>query len=89
MSTDPVKELYDQLDQEIQQELERATIPAHWHGRPVGYNNGCKGPLCTAIQRNRTRVHSKAVSINPIKDAYLLAKITEYQQSLKNTGGAA
>ena len=40
---------------QVEDELDDERFKPHWHGRPIGTNNGCAGPYCRAQQRNRVR----------------------------------
>lgn len=72
------------IAKEVDEELADKSVPAHHHGRPIGYNNGCKGPLCRKAQRDRLRQPNGRGSANPMADAYLELRLTEHKKSLKN-----
>lgn len=81
MSANPFQKLIDNLDREIEDELNDPTIQPHHHGRPVGYNSGCKGPLCRKSQRDRMR-RPGASATNPWIDEYLVERLEEHKASL-------
>lgn len=70
------------LGKEVDAELSDPAFPAHHHGRPIGYNKGCRGPLCTKNLRDRKRADG-GTSANEIKDAYLEMRLKDHQLSLK------
>ncbi|AKJ72532.1 hypothetical protein GMA7_96 [Gordonia phage GMA7] len=77
-----IEKLLADLVARVDAELEDHTIPSHLHGRPSGYNKGCKGPLCTKSNRDRVRLPGTA-SRTPIEDMYLNQRLAEHKESLK------
>ena len=77
-----LKSLTAQLDVEIDKELADPNILPQHHGRPIGYNNGCKGPLCRKSQRDRMRAKG-GTPHNPLIDEYLEYRLSKHQESLK------
>lgn len=54
--TDPrLITLYMSMKEEIEDEIDDERFNRYWHGRPMGTNKGCRGPLCRMAQRNRVR----------------------------------
>ncbi|UTN91163.1 hypothetical protein SEA_POKYPUPPY_3 [Gordonia phage PokyPuppy] len=82
MNGDHITEYIEQLKAQVDAELASPNIAAHKHGRPIGYADGCKGPLCRKQHRDRIRGKHMKPS-NPIRDAYLEQRMAEYQESLK------
>ncbi|QGH76146.1 hypothetical protein SEA_JELLYBONES_3 [Gordonia phage Jellybones] len=84
MSVDTIEEYIAKLKAQVDAELASPNIAAHKHGRPIGYADGCKGPLCLKQHRDRIRSQNKNMKAsNPIRDAYLEQRLAEYQESLK------
>ena len=77
-----LEQLAKKLEAEVDAELADPSVPAHHHGRPIGYNNGCKGPLCRKQQRDRLRRKGSSPA-NPWADEYLEARLTAHRESLK------
>ncbi|QBP30281.1 hypothetical protein SEA_JORMUNGANDR_1 [Gordonia phage Jormungandr] len=83
MSTaDPFAKIIAKLAAEVDAELANPEIAKHKHGRPIGYRDGCRGPLCRKQHRDRQRQPGQKSS-NPLGDAYLQSRFLEYQESLK------
>lgn len=84
MTNNPFEKMFAALEEGVDKELADPNVPAHHHGRPIGYNNGCKGPLCRKSQRDRMRQKNGRGPANPVLDAYLEERLAEHQQHLKN-----
>ncbi|ANA85775.1 hypothetical protein PBI_WOES_1 [Gordonia phage Woes] len=83
MSTaDPFAKIIAKLAAEVDAELANPEIAKHKHGRPIGYHDGCRGPLCLMQHRERQRQPGQKSS-NPFRDAYLKVRMEEYKESLK------
>ncbi|AKJ71900.1 hypothetical protein TIN4_103 [Tsukamurella phage TIN4] len=80
---DLMASMLSELGKEVDAELADNNFPAHHHGRPIGYHNGCRGPLCKKQHRDRLR-RPGAVSASEIQDAYLEMRLNEHKKSLKD-----
>lgn len=79
-----LEKLTAQLAAQVDAELSSQCVQAHHHGRPIGYHNGCRGPLCKKHHRDRLRKPGSAPA-NPFLDAYLEERLREHKESLKES----
>lgn len=81
---DAVAQWAEKLDRKIRAELSDPHFPEYHHGRPIGYNTGCRGPLCTKSQRDRIRDYYPARkprgAFDPMLEQYLETKLEELRQ---------
>ena len=68
---------------EVEEELNDPEFPAHWHGRPIGTNNRCRGPLCKWGHRERMRRKNNRGPDNPYLDAYLEMCLVRHNNELR------
>lgn len=80
--------MIEQLEKQVQAELSNPDIRPDQHGRPIGYHNGCRGPLCKKINRDRQRKPGQS-STNPWLDTYLEARLEEHKAELRKKEVAA
>lgn len=77
-----MQKLEAELSAAVDAELNDPAIRPDKHGRPIGYRDGCKGPLCLKNHRERLRKPGQA-SANPWADAYLEERLAQHKESLK------
>ena len=83
MSTVSVfNKLIGDLEAQVNAELADTSIRPDKHGRPIGYRDGCKGPLCLKNHRDRLRKPGQ-VAANPWADAYLDERLAQHKEALK------
>ena len=82
MSDNPFDKLFAATKDEVDRELADPGFPPAHHGRPIGYNSGCRGPLCKKSQRDRLRSRN-GTSRSELIDEYLEYRLNEHKESLK------
>lgn len=86
---DALAQWADQVGREVDQELNDPRFPKHHHGRPIGYNSGCRGPLCRKSQRDRIRNNYPAKKRrgpdNPMLEQYLEIKLIQLREDLRKS----